>query len=230
MDLYVHIAVGAVIGVVAKSTADLVFPDINKDCEQSVSCKLARSIERATVYGTGLIGGIVSHVFLDMLPHGDYLAHYGWLIPDSLWMLREILAALLILLLVVILPRGWSKLAALAAGIGGALPELDNLAIGMGLIKRSQALSPSHSGIWPHGQNLGVTSFAFEIGLMLLAVLFLYSYRWLQTRSAVHRGTAGQHIPGRVGALPATPVRPSGSFEPGHPTRPPTIGQRNTAP
>ena len=109
--------------------------------------------------------------FMDMLPHGDYLAYYGgFLIPDSLWLLREFLAAMFVLLLVVVVLRGRSRLIALAAGIGGALLDLDNLAIGMGWIKRSQAISPSHSGVWPHGQNIGLPSFVFEIGFVFACV------------------------------------------------------------
>ncbi|MCD4671512.1 MAG: hypothetical protein K8R77_02510 [Anaerolineaceae bacterium] len=176
MDAYVHIAVGAAIGVLTKSTAALVFPAIDEECGPSVLCKLARSIEWATVYGTGLTGGVISHVLLDTLPHGDYLAHYGLLLPDSLWLLREFLAALLILLLIIIGLRGRIRLVALVAGIGGALPDLDNLAIGMGWIERSQALSPSHSGVWPQGQNLGAISLVCEMGVFLLALGYLYFY------------------------------------------------------
>lgn len=182
MDAYVHIAVGAAIGVLTKSTANLVFPAIDEECDQSVLCKLTRSIEWATVYGMGFTGGVISHVLLDMLPHGDYLAHYGLLLPNSLWLLREFLAALFILVLIMTGLRGRIGLVALVAGIGGALPDLDNLAIGMGWIERSQALSPSHSGVWPHGQNIGAPSFVFEIGMLLLSLGYLYFYSRRQTR------------------------------------------------
>ncbi len=96
-----------------------------------------------------------------------------------MWLLREFLAALVVLLLIMIGLRGRTRLLALIAGIAGALLDLDNLAIGRGWIERSQALSPSHSGVWPHGQNLGMISFGFEVGLFLLAlgVVLVYSRR-----------------------------------------------------
>ena len=202
MDIYVHIAVGAAVGVITKNTANRIFPALEEECDQSVSCKLARVIEWATVYGAGFTGGLVSHAVLDTLPHGDYLAHYGVLIPDSLWLLREFLAALMVLVLITVMLRGRSRLVALAAGIGGTLLELDNLAIGMGLIKRSQAISPSHSGIWPHGQNIGVPSLVIELGLFLLAMGYLYIIsRREYSRSVIVRQTSPRlavHTKGRV--------------------------------
>lgn len=187
MDLYVHITVGATIGVLAKGTANLVFPALEEDSDSSVLGKLAHTVEWATVYGAGFTGGLISHVFLDMLPHGDYLAHFGLLLPDSLWLLRESIAALLVFLLMMIVLRGRSRMVALVAGIGGALLELDNLAIGMGVIERSQAFSPSHSGLWKHGQNLGTISFVTEVGLFLLALMVLFLFGWLQARRSVDR-------------------------------------------
>ncbi len=196
MDIYVHVAVGAAIGVLTKNTARRVFPALEEECDQSVSCKLAHALEWATVYGAGFTGALISHIFLDMLPHGDYLAYYGgFLIPDSLWLLREFLAALFILLFVVMLLRGRSRLIALAAGIGGALLDLDNLAIGMGWIKRSQALSPSHSGLWPHGQNLGLISFGFEIGVFSLALGVVLVYSWREySRAAAARSASSRGL------------------------------------
>jgi hypothetical protein len=214
MDIYVHIAVGAAIGALTKSTANLVFPALDEECDQSVSCKLAHAIEWATVYGAGFTGGLISHAFLDALPHGDYLAHYGWLLPDSLWMLRELIAAVIVLLLIIIGLRGRSRLVALVAGIGGALLDVDNLAISMGLIKRSQAISPSHSGVWAHGQNLGWISFVLEIGLFLFAMGFLFLYGWQQSRQSVRPSRpgskAGYAVSGRAEELHAPPVLPSG--------------------
>ena len=203
MDIYVHVAVGAAIGVLTKNTARRVFPALEEECDQSVSCKLAHAVEWATVYGAGFTGALISHIFLDMLPHGDYLAYYGdVLIPDSLWLLREFLAALVVLMLIMIGLRGRTRLLALIAGIAGALLDLDNLAIGRGWIERSQALSPSHSGVWPHGQNLGMISFGFEIGLFLLAVGVLVVYSWREysgtarARSASSRALV--HTEGKV--------------------------------
>ena len=40
MDIYVHVAVGAAIGVLTKSTAKRVFPAIEEECDQSLSGKL----------------------------------------------------------------------------------------------------------------------------------------------------------------------------------------------
>ena len=202
MDIYVHIAVGAAVGVFTKRTANRIFPALEEECDQSVSCKLAHAIEWATVYGAGVTGGLVSHVLLDMLPHGDYLAHYGLLIPDSLWLFREFLVGLFVVVLITLLLRGRSRLIALAAGIGGTLLELDNLAIGMGWIKRSQAISPSHSGVWPHGQNIGVPSLIIELGMFLLAMGYLYvSSRRKYSRSVRMRQTTPRavvHTKGQV--------------------------------
>ena len=186
MDIYVHIAAGAAIGLLTKSAAGKVFPDIGEEHAQTVSGKFAHALELGTMYGAGISGGLLSHVFMDMLPHGDYLAYYGGsLIPDSLWLLREGLAALLVLFLVMVLLRGRSRLTALAAGIAGALLDLDNLAIGLGWIERSQALSPSHSGVWPHGQNIGLPSFLFEIGVLLLSLGIVLVYSRLEKPRAV---------------------------------------------
>lgn len=213
MDLYVHIATGAAIGALAKSTANLVFSALDEECDQSISCKLAHAIEWATVYGAGFTGGLISHAVQDALPHGDYLAYYGWLLPDSLWVLRELIAAVVVLLLIMVVLRGRNRLVALVAGIGGVIPELDNLAIGMGWINRSQAISPSHSGVWAHGQNLGWVSFALEIGLFFLAMIFLLVFGWQQSRRCAstfrQSGKARYVASGRVEELHTPPVFPS---------------------
>lgn len=186
MDAYVHAAVGAAIGVITKNTAKLVFPDLEVKSDRKFSSKLAHAVELATVYGAGFTGAMLSHVFMDMLPHGDFLAYNGLFLPDSLWMVRELLAVVFVLFLAMVFLRRRSRLAAFVSAVGGVLLDLDNLAISLGWIERSQALSPSHSGVWPHGQNLGTISFVLEIGLFLAAMGVLAAVSWRE-RSRVVR-------------------------------------------
>lgn len=192
MDAYVHIAAGAMIGVLTKQTASVVFADLEEDCGTSLSCKFAHGLELASMYGAACTVGLFSHIFLDMLPHGDYVARYGMILKDVYWLWREVLAALLVLGLIAVLLRGRSRLAALTAGVAAALLDLDNLAIGLGWIERSQALSPSHSGVWPHGQDLGMISFVVEIGVFIGALLLLTGVGLYERRVKLSRRAAVQ--------------------------------------
>lgn len=185
MDAYVHVAVGAAIGVLTKNTAKRVFPDLDRDGDRTFSGKLAHALELGTAYGAGFAGAVLSHVFMDMLPHGDYLAHYGVFLPDSLWLVRELLAVLFVLFMAMVMLRGRSRLAAFVSGVGGALLDLDNMAISLGWIERAQALSPSHSGVWPHGQDIGEISFVCEMGFFLLAMGGLALISWRERPRAV---------------------------------------------
>lgn len=190
MDIYVHVAAGAAIGVLTKGAATLVFPALEEKCQDSISCKLAHALEWSTIYGAGVAGAVVSHVFLDMLPHGDYLAAYGdFLIPDSLWIVREVLAAMVVLLLFTLVLRGRSRVIAVLAGVGGTLLDVDNLAIGLGWITRAEALSPSHSGVWAHGQDLGVMSVVCELGVCMVAlgIVFFHNRRQAASSPSISR-------------------------------------------
>lgn len=122
----------------------------------------------------GLAAGVASHAVLDAIPHYDH--------PD--WRL-ELGGGLLSLALLLVLP--FASLPAVLGGLGGMLPDLENLFQKLGKMRRDQFIFPSHTGLVPHGRPLGPRSLVWQ------AAIFLASF-----------GLLGLLAPGQAAAA-ATP-------------------------
>lgn len=166
MDTYVHLVSGAVCGTLAVQV-----------WESWRQQKGQPPLRQSTRLTAGLVVGIASHVALDTLPHADYLVDHGALIPQRFWYLREALAMLACFVLLYRWTGGRRRWLALAAGLGGSLPDAESLLIGTGLMDKAHALSPSHNGLLPHGVEQGWLGPLVEFGLLLAALVYFYSGR-----------------------------------------------------
>ncbi len=108
----------------------------------------------------GSLAGIASHAVLDMIPHYDH--------PD--WRL-ELLGGVGALVLLLILPFGTK--AAVWGGLGGVLPDLENLFQKLGLYSRRRFIFPSHNGLLPHGRRLSAGSLRWQGALFVACYLIL---------------------------------------------------------
>ncbi len=108
----------------------------------------------------GVAAGIASHAVLDMIPHYDH--------PD--WRL-ELLGGAGTLVLLLLLPFG--SLAAVLGGLGGMLPDLENLFQKLGWYSRRRFIFPTHNGILPHGRRLARGSLSWQVALAAASFLLL---------------------------------------------------------
>jgi hypothetical protein len=178
MDTYVHLLAGATVGsLVAEAIDAKVFG----------GCVLAKNETGSdgpspwpllSLGAAGMISGIATHVFMDGLPHTDLLVHHGLIIPDRLWPLREFIACVASMVALVGLTSGRRRLITLAAGFGGALPDVESLLIGIDLMDKASALSPTHNGTIPHGKDIGWPSALIEYGSVLLSIGLLWLKSW----------------------------------------------------
>jgi len=110
--------------------------------------------------GAALVGGLASHALLDAIPHYDH--------PD--WRV-ELAGGLASLLLLALLPFGsW---AAAIGGIGGMLPDLENLLQKLGKMRCDQFVFPSHTGVIPHGRELGPRNLAWQAAIFVVCIVAL---------------------------------------------------------
>ncbi len=100
----------------------------------------------------GALAGIASHAVLDMIPHYDH--------PD--WRL-ELLGGIGALILLLALPFG--STAAAMGGLGGMLPDLENLFQKLGWYPRRYFIFPTHNGILPHGRRLERGSLRWQLAI-----------------------------------------------------------------
>ncbi|MCP4517100.1 MAG: hypothetical protein GY824_17970, partial [Delftia sp.] len=96
--------------------------------------------------------GLASHAVLDAIPHYDH--------PD--WRL-ELGGGVLMLLILLTLPC--ASAAAVVGGLGGILPDLENLLQKLGRMKRSAFVFPSHTGLIPHGRELSRRHLGWQVAL-----------------------------------------------------------------
>lgn len=129
------------------------------------------------VASSSLLAGLASHVLADALPHSDLLVNRGLLIPNRLWPVREFLASAGALLILFLGTRGRRRWLVLASAVMGGLPDLESLAMGVGLLSKTHAIFPTHNGLIPHGKNIGITSLIIELGSFLLSLLWLFRKR-----------------------------------------------------
>lgn len=102
----------------------------------------------------GAVAGIASHAVLDAIPHYDH--------PD--WRL-ELLGGVLSLGLLLLMP--FATWPAVIGGLLGMAPDLENLFQKLGKMKRSQFIFPTHTGLIPHGRNLGPRSLVWQVLIFL---------------------------------------------------------------
>jgi hypothetical protein len=130
----------------------------------------------------GLAAGMVSHAALDAIPHYDH--------PD--WRL-ELGGGLLSLILLLLMP--FATLPAVLGGIGGMLPDLENLFQKLGKIRRDQFIFPSHTGLVPHGRTLGPRNLAWQAAIFVVCFALLGLLQPGTTRAAEPNDRAVLEMP-----------------------------------
>lgn len=110
--------------------------------------------------GLALVFGIVSHGVLDLFPHFDF--------PK---IRVEILLGVLALVLVIW--AGGPTAPVLLGAIGGVLPDLENLAWKLGWLPEERKIFPTHTGLIPHGRELGPGNLWVQTALSLVCIVAL---------------------------------------------------------
>lgn len=109
---------------------------------------------------TASVLGLASHVILDMIPHYDF---------ESVTL--EIVLGLVVL--GILIGFDSCSLTVCLGGVFGVIPDIENLLYKLGKIRENQKIFPSHSGIVPHGRELGSKNLVFQIILTLCAIVYL---------------------------------------------------------
>lgn len=104
------------------------------------------------------IGGLLSHVLLDVIPHYDF---------ESLKL--EIFLGVVVLLILVF--TGSCSLVICLGGIFAVIPDLENLLWKLGKLREDQKVFPGHAGIIPHGRKTGRKTVLIQV-IFVMAVLF----------------------------------------------------------
>ncbi|HMA76345.1 MAG TPA: hypothetical protein VKO43_03450 [Candidatus Krumholzibacteriaceae bacterium] len=104
------------------------------------------------------IGGLLSHVLLDVIPHYDF---------ESLKL--EIFLGVVVLLILVF--TGSCSLVICLGGIFAVIPDLENLLWKLGKLREDQKVFPGHAGIIPHGRKTGRKTVLIQ-AIFVMAVLF----------------------------------------------------------
>lgn len=108
----------------------------------------------------GAVAGLASHAVLDAIPHYDH--------PD--WRL-ELSGGIASLILLLLLPFG--NAAAIVGGVCGMLPDLENLFQKLGWMGRKRFVFPSHTGLVPHGRELGPRSLVWQVAIFVACFALL---------------------------------------------------------
>ncbi len=108
------------------------------------------------------LGGIVSHIFLDLVPHWDYRTAWAGAISTALSFLT-----------LAVLARRSNKVTIFWGGLGGMLPDLEVALAFFGLIRSDQMVFPTHTFL-PHPQ----ASFFISAPLQILFSLGLFLLLW----------------------------------------------------
>jgi hypothetical protein len=104
--------------------------------------------------------GLASHVVLDYVPHYDFEnVNYELLLGGAVLALLALLGIL------------DSK--AFLGALFGALPDLENLLWKWNLLPAHKKIFPSHSGLIPHGREIGPRNLFLQTSLAGLSVLVL---------------------------------------------------------
>jgi hypothetical protein len=104
--------------------------------------------------------GLGSHVVLDAFPHYDFekVSH-------------EITLGLVVFFLLAL--SGWMDGKAFLGAVFGAVPDFENLLWKKGVIPGSSKVFPSHSGLVPHGRELGRSNLLVQTALVLVFAILL---------------------------------------------------------
>jgi len=134
--------------------------------------------------GLAVIAGLVSHLPLDALPHYDF--------PD--WRV-ELLGGLVALAVLLLFP--FATWPAVAGGLAGMVPDLENLLQKLGRLSRRRFVFPSHTGLIPHGPEVGRGNLAWQA---VLAVGCFLGLALISPAPASAR--PGEPVGGRAGDAP----------------------------
>ncbi len=104
--------------------------------------------------------GLGSHIVLDMIPHFDFEN-----------MKVEIILGFAAL--AVLLASGVYGYAIITGGVVAAVPDLENLLVKLGKIRKDQKLFPTHSGLLPHGKKSGYFNLGLQFVFSILILGFL---------------------------------------------------------
>lgn len=104
----------------------------------------------------GFVGGLLSHVIMDVVPHYD--------LPR--W---EVDAVLTVAVSVTLIALSGADPAVTWGLVGGALPDLENLVMKLGWIRSEQRVFPTHDGPLPHGRALGPRHAVVQVAIATLA-------------------------------------------------------------
>ena len=110
--------------------------------------------------------GIVSHVPLDMVPHFDF-RDYRRDVALGVGCAAVVIAGLAI--------RGHGASGAIWGMFGGIIPDLENLAWKMGLMKETRRVFPTHRKGWlRHGAALGRSNLLTQGALGLASLMVIW--------------------------------------------------------
>ena len=104
----------------------------------------------------GLVGGLVSHAVLDVVPHYD-LSDYR----------VDVVLTVTVAVALGIVSGG--NAAILWGMVGGILPDLENLFMKLGWMRPERRIFPTHDGPLPHGRALGVGHAIWQVAIVILA-------------------------------------------------------------
>jgi hypothetical protein len=110
-----------------------------------------------------LLGGVLSHLLADLLPHKDYP------LPIELPMMLGALGFLA--------ARHGARSPTFMGAVGGVLPDIENGLYMLGVVPKRAMVFPTHSGLLPHGRP--IPSIGNQV---LLAAMAL----WLLGRPSRH--------------------------------------------
>jgi len=88
-----------------------------------------------------LLGGALSHLLADLVPHKDFP------LPVELPMMLSALGFLAV--------RHGASSPAFLGAVGGVLPDVENGLWMLGVVPERAKLFPTHSGLLPHGRPIG---------------------------------------------------------------------------
>jgi len=147
----------------------------------------------------GALAGLASHAVLDAIPHYDH--------PDWRVELSGGIASLILLLLM-----PFASGPAVVGGLMGMVPDLENLFQKLGWIGRHRFVFPSHTGLVPHGRELGPRTLVWQ-ALIFVACFGLLGLLRPQAASAA-RAADGTPRLGRPATTVLSSAKTSTTWKP----------------
>ncbi len=165
MDFPVHVLAGSVIGNIILHHATK-YPSHVMEKHRQIQAGAA-----------GFLWGVLSHLFLDALPHYDWLFKLDIFRPlPFYWMYPQILTTLPVIVITFYLTRDYWQIAG-AAMLGGMYPDIEKLLYFDFHLPRSFVLFPWHScrlsqSLWEDEHKLFLIF--FEICLFAVMMTYLF--------------------------------------------------------